>query len=273
VARDLEDVSRASLAHRRALYSKLPSVSLTHAVIPLPPHRALLAMNFSTELALSAVVLAGTVAVAYLQYNGVQPQTAPSAPPADEKRAGTGKKSKKKKGAAATSAPAADNAVEPAPAPIVVPFPAVVPGEFAPASAPASAAEAEASEAPSAPQAKKAKKKKAKKPAAAASEGDKPAAGPSTPKAKEGDAGAAKEEQWTRVESRRRPHADAPQGQLAVPQGSADTIASDAITTSVTGTTTPTTERTDEESEASVDNRKTLAEKLLPKPRKTGVDE
>ena len=51
------------------------------------------------------------------------------------------------------------------------------------------------------------------------------------------------------------------------------------VTTSVTGTgnSSPVTERTEEESQLASsgvsDNRRTLAEKLLPKPRKTGVEE
>ena len=51
--------------------------------------------------------------------------------------------------------------------------------------------------------------------------------------------------------------------------------ASDAgITTSVTGTSSPVTERTeDEHALATEENRRTLAERLLPKPRKTHVEE
>ena len=64
---------------------------------------------------------------------------------------------------------------------------------------------------------------------------------------------------WTRVESRKRGVAQQQQPQPA---------ASDAgITTSVTGTSSPVTERTeDEHALATEENRRTLAERLLPKP-------
>ena len=49
------------------------------------------------------------------------------------------------------------------------------------------------------------------------------------------------------------------------------------ITTSVTGNSSPVTERTEDESALAdsgiSENRRTLAERLLPKPRKTGVEE
>jgi hypothetical protein len=84
---------------------------------------------------------------------------------------------------------------------------------------------------------------------------------------------------WTRVESRRQ---KAKQGILSSStegQPSPDLTTSDAgVTTSVTtGTSSPVAERTEEESfvdaEITGARRKTLAEKMLPKPRKTGVEE
>ena len=78
---------------------------------------------------------------------------------------------------------------------------------------------------------------------------------------------------WTRVESRKRP---TPQQQPAPgSSGAPEPAASDAgITTSVTGTSSPVTERTeDEQALATEENRRTLAERLLPKPRKTHVEE
>ena len=69
--------------------------------------------------------------------------------------------------------------------------------------------------------------------------------------------------------------ADAPAGE-GRPQLEVST--SDAgITTSVTGNSSPVTERTEDESALAdsgiSENRRTLAERLLPKPRKTGVEE
>ena len=92
-----------------------------------------------------------------------------------------------------------------------------------------------------------------------------------------GEAGAAgldDSEAWTRVESRRKPKSQPKDSK----GGSQD--ASDAgITTSATGNSSPATE--DEASptpeldapSVSKENRRTLAEKLIPKPRKTGVEE
>ena len=75
---------------------------------------------------------------------------------------------------------------------------------------------------------------------------------------------------WTRVESRKRTQGS------SVNQG--EQIVSDAgITTSVTETSSVATERTDDEEDTNAvtpsENRKTFAEKMLPKPRKTGVEE
>lgn len=89
---------------------------------------------------------------------------------------------------------------------------------------------------------------------------------------------------WTRVGSHRR----ATDADSSAPSGEVDPTTSDAgITPSVTGNSSPVLERrastsTEDESfllnvntssRNSGDNRRTLAEKLLPKPRKTGVDE
>lgn len=78
---------------------------------------------------------------------------------------------------------------------------------------------------------------------------------------------------WTRVEARKR---IATQQQPASgSSGAPEPAASDTgITTSVTGTSSPVTERTeDEQALGTEDNRRTLAERLLPKPRKTHVEE
>ncbi|KAF9554930.1 hypothetical protein CPC08DRAFT_821378 [Agrocybe pediades] len=100
---------------------------------------------------------------------------------------------------------------------------------------------------------------------------------------------------WTRVGS----HRHATDADSSAPSGEVDPATSDAgITTSVTGNSSPVRERREESTgtegegegegddndsfllsvntgshRSSGDNRRTLAEKLLPKPRKTGVDD
>ncbi|TFK24052.1 hypothetical protein FA15DRAFT_619886 [Coprinopsis marcescibilis] len=76
---------------------------------------------------------------------------------------------------------------------------------------------------------------------------------------------------WTRVDRKR--------GSGGEPLPSAEATTSDAgLTTSVTGNSSPVAERTEDESfspnpRGSGENRRTLAEKLLPKARKTGVED
>ena len=91
----------------------------------------------------------------------------------------------------------------------------------------------------------------------------------------EGGPGLEDSEAWTRVESRRKPKSQ-PSDSKGGPQ---DTVSDAGITTSVTGNSSP---ATDDEagpptqpkpSSTSKDNRRTLAEKSVPKPRKTGVEE
>ena len=88
---------------------------------------------------------------------------------------------------------------------------------------------------------------------------------------------------WTRVETKKT--ARGVGGATAAQKDGLEVSTSDAgVTTSVTGTgnSSPVTERTEELEEGShladsvdsmPENRRTLAEKLLPKPRKTGVEE
>lgn len=73
---------------------------------------------------------------------------------------------------------------------------------------------------------------------------------------------------WTRVEPRKR----------TAPEGSASSSAparpeSDAGITSITGTSSSVADEAEAETSHPEENRRTLAEKLLPKPRKTGVEE
>lgn len=91
----------------------------------------------------------------------------------------------------------------------------------------------------------------------------------------QGGAGLDDSEVWTRVESRRKQRLQ-PSDSKGLPQ---DTVSDTGITTSVTGNSSPPTE--DEagpiaqpgSSSVSKDNQSTLAEKSIPMPRKTGVEE
>ena len=88
-----------------------------------------------------------------------------------------------------------------------------------------------------------------------------------------GGTGLDNSEAWTRVESRRKPKSQPAKG--APQDGTSDA----GITTSVTGNSSaPTDDEAGPAPEpntasASKENRRTLAEKLIPKPRKTGVEE
>ncbi|PSR76298.1 hypothetical protein PHLCEN_2v8530 [Hermanssonia centrifuga] len=156
----------------------------------------------------------------------------------------------------------------------VVSFPAVVPGSF---------------DTPEPTTKQKSKKKKPKKsttaaPAvrstddaqsdssATAPEAHTPVARPSTskrssPSILDGDG------QWTRVEPRKR---NPPQLPTAA-EGSKTAATVEASITSVTGTSSPTADPTEDEQQPPLqpekNNRRPLAERLLPKPRKTGVDD
>lgn len=212
------------------------------------------------SLSVAAVVLAAAGAVAYVQYNSPKDTASTAAP----KQAVASKKDKgaQKRKRPTAAAPSKPVETEPEPVPTVLSLPpaTTIPGDFETA--------ANSSDAPA--KAKKPKKKKAaKKPATPVPE-QAPSAVPKSP---------VKDEQWTRVETRRRAlktEQPASEGLLA-PAPAADSVQSDSITTSVTGTSTPTSERTDDEDgeasgSASAGNTRTLAEKLLPKPRKTGVE-
>jgi hypothetical protein len=88
-----------------------------------------------------------------------------------------------------------------------------------------------------------------------------------------GDAGLDDSEAWTRVESKRKPKSQ-PMDSKSNPQ---DATSDAGITTSVTGTSSPMSEDEvggpqPDASSASEDDRRTLAEKLVPKSRKAGVE-
>lgn len=253
-----------------------------------------------TEAALvigvGAAALGARYYAASLEDNKASAST--SAPPTSQAPK-KGKKGKKGTGSASASVTSVKPEKEKVPAPIapiapepqVVKFPAVV---SIPGALDASANDTDAS----ARSESKPKKKKAKAKKAAATGGetsDASKAGPSSkPPVRPSALRSASlldndNEPWTKV-ARKQKVAAATAGTSSKPaDGKTDTLApvplSDAgVTTSATGTTTPTTERTDEDEEndatedevvtgSSLDKRRTLAEKLLPKPRKTGVDE
>ncbi|KAI0796091.1 hypothetical protein C8Q75DRAFT_863110 [Abortiporus biennis] len=99
-----------------------------------------------------------------------------------------------------------------------------------------------------------------------------------TPKGKTGDVETFDADgPWTRVETKKKvTKLSSSQQEEPSLTHAREVTASDAgITTSVTGTgnSSPVAGQTDDEQESPADNRKTLAEKLLPKPRKTGVED
>ena len=176
--------------------------------------------------------------------------------------------------------------------PTVVPFPTVIPGGFG-GDTTASAAEVD-TDAGGSGKPKKKKKGKGKKVgmegtgSGAQAEEKSDAADPAESSAlgrsasmkkrqsqlgEAGGAGLDNSEAWTRVESRRKPKSQPTKG---VPQ---DGTSDAGITTSVTGNSSAPTDDeagpTPESNTASAskENRRTLAEKLIPKPRKTGVEE
>ncbi|KAF7794456.1 hypothetical protein EIP86_005590 [Pleurotus ostreatoroseus] len=236
------------------------------------------AVSVPTAIALSLIT--GAIVYGFVQSHPDPPQ--PAYTTATEEKAG-GKKGKKKKAAQAEQAASTSSAEKPTP---VVPFPAVIPG----------ALEDEPTAAAPAPPKPKSKKKKAKKAANASAAGvaraddaqsESSATAPEsstpvprtkrkTPPVLDADG------PWTRVESRKRPPRQAQES--AAGATPAEPVVSDpGITTSVTGSVTGTTEderEQEQEQEQEMqqpvrepENRRTLAEKLLPKPRKTGVED
>jgi hypothetical protein len=222
------------------------------------------------------------------------PTTAPLTSQAPKK----GKKGKKGTGSASASVTSVKPEKEKVPAPIapepqVVKFPAVV---SIPGALDASANDTDAStRSASKPKKKKTKAKKATTSATGGETSDASQAGPSSkPPVRPSTLRSTSlldndDEPWTKVARKQKVPAATAGASSKPADGKTDTLApvplSDAgVTTSATGTTTPTTDRTDEDEDnqatedevvtgSSLDKRKTLAEKLLPKPRKTGVDE
>ncbi|KAI0358338.1 hypothetical protein OH77DRAFT_1397778 [Trametes cingulata] len=227
----------------------------------------------------AALAIVGAVAYGFIRPGDPTASIASTGTPPSAGSSASSKKKQKKKAGTVSDA-REDVPVDPS----VVSFPPVVPGDFDPPSEPA--------EKPGAAKSKKKKKsKKAGTPIPQDAQSESSATAPessvarkprksATPKPQTGD-----EEGWTKVETKKKasqpaPGTGAPAGSSSAPERPPEVSTSDAgITTSVTGNSSPVTERTEDESHASLpdsrtsDNKRTLAEKLLPKPRKTGVED
>ncbi|KAI0333939.1 hypothetical protein GY45DRAFT_1319197 [Cubamyces sp. BRFM 1775] len=254
-------------------------------------------MGSAQSLVSAAAVLAIVSAIAYgFARPGDPTASLPSSSGTQAPVASTSSKKKQKKKPTATAA--LSDAKESVPAePNVVSFPPVVPGEFAPSSEPADQPQSGASTAKAAKKKKKAKKASSPVPQDAQSESSATAPESSTARkprksATPKPAPPAEDEGWTKVGTKKKATTTTQRtgdGQGAASSSAADRpqppeiSTSDAgITTSVTtGNSSPVTERTEDEAaahssllaESPSENRRTLAEKLLPKPRKTGVED
>ena len=242
-----------------------------------------------------AVVVAGAAAYGYTQLNkpALVPPHAGSSSASTSAPASKKQKQKKKAGTGAgagavagASAGASDKGRDSASAlPNVVSFPPVVPGSF----------DAQSPTTVSEPQAKpKNKKKKAKKAGgggadaqseSSATAPESSAAAVRMTKPKKGAAAskppALEDDGWTKVDTKKKPAKAGAAAEAAGGSGSQgqglEVSTSDLATSVTTGNSSPVTERTEDEGHladsVSSENRRTLAEKLLPKPRKTGVEE
>ncbi|OBZ66879.1 hypothetical protein A0H81_13181 [Grifola frondosa] len=198
----------------------------------------------STPSAIAIIILVGAIAYGFIQHRETTTATVtPSTPPTSA--SASAKKNKKKQ----PIARAKEVDVHPNPTEAVQPS---FPGDFESPSATSDPSESVAKH--------KKKKKKAKKattpvPGVERSSSARKPKKSSTPKPTVDTDGP-----WTRVEARR-----------SKANVSASAPSDAGITTSVTGNSSPVTERT--EDEVTNEGKKTLTEKLLPKPRKTGVED
>ncbi|KAI0925064.1 hypothetical protein AcW2_005759 [Taiwanofungus camphoratus] len=253
----------------------------------------------STETTAVTLVIAGAAALAYGYVHFDAQTTSQATKPGS---ASVSDKKKNKKAASADKQGAfSSQAASTAASPIVVQFPLVIPGDFD--SQPV-LPEGE----PPTERTKPKKKKKGKKAATpvggvprvapddALSESSATAPEshvsilprPSLSKTKRNSVSKAHaapspddETTWTRVDSRRRSatqqllKAEGPAGVEKPPEVSTSDVG--VTTTSVTGNSSSVAEHSEDELDSrlgpSSENRRTLAEKLLPKPRKTGVDD
>lgn len=226
----------------------------------------------------AAVLVAGAAVFGYAQ---LKKPVAVSHGSSSSSSASTSSKKQKPKKKPAAKEQESEKAGSAPPEPNVVSFPPVVPGGFD-APTPTLSEPAE--------RLKPKKKKKAKKTGAAAADAQSESSATAPESSAVAAAGRGKgrraapldNDGWTKVETKKvraqtsKAGGSGAGGAEGAPQLEVST--SDAgITTSVTGTgnSSPVTERTEEESQLAdaPENRRTLAEKLLPKPRKTGVVE
>ncbi len=229
----------------------------------------------------ATLVVAGAAAYGYSQTNkpaAVAPRQFPSSSAPSSKK----QKQKKKAGAGTTSAQD-DASTDPS----AVSLPPTVPGDFnAPTPTPASPP-SESADNVAAPKPKKKKKGKKASPVPVDAQSESSATAPESsavrkPKKAPAKQPALDDNGWTRVETKKKvkdgSKAATSAGTGAAGQSLEITTSDAGITTSVTGNSSPVTERTEDESSALADsavseNRRTLAERLLPKARKTGVEE
>ena len=235
----------------------------------------------SAEAALTAAVVAGAIGLGYSQYShkpNVSAQDSATPPPGAKK----GKKKKPASQSDSTNLGSTSSSQ--------VGAPDAVPGQFDPTTL-------AAPEDTPVPKPKKGKKKKGKAindtatTVSSADNRSESSAGQSKHKSKRQSAAPSQltkplkqsttsidtDGSWTRVESRRRTHHETASVSGEGPSGpSAEVTNSDAgATTSATGNSSPVAERTEDEAFilSTGEHQRTLAERLLPKPRKTGVAE
>ncbi|KAI0339514.1 hypothetical protein BDW22DRAFT_602005 [Trametopsis cervina] len=240
------------------------SAPLVRRITFLYTYFAAMGSVMSLPTIVSIALIAGGISYGFIQKQPPPPDwNKPEWNPAIATSSADKKKGKKKKAAQGDNTA---SQLTNEPKPTVVAFPAVVPGSFDAASL-----EAEPVSRP------KPKKKKAKKTGSTAvlgggnraisedAQSESSATAPesstqvSRPTKRKGSSVIEADGAWTRVEARKR--------------NSAQPTLSDAGIASATGTSSPVAEPTEQQSLNTETNRRTLAEKLLPKPRRTGVED
>ncbi|KAI0741281.1 hypothetical protein C8Q80DRAFT_1193465 [Daedaleopsis nitida] len=232
-------------------------------------------------LPVATIVVAGAAAYGYSHVTN--PDAVPEGTSASSSATSSKKQKQKKKAGARAGSTSAKEDVSAEPEPGVVSFPPVVPGGFDTPTPPA-----EPMDRPAKPQKKKKKAKKAS-PVPADTQSESSATAPESSAVRKpkkpagGKQPALDNDGWTRVDTKKRSAndgatADGPAGSGALSQSLEITTSDAGVTTSATGNSSPVTERTEDESSALADsgvleNRRTLAERLLPKARKTGVED
>ncbi|KAI0831853.1 hypothetical protein BC628DRAFT_1350172 [Trametes gibbosa] len=227
----------------------------------------------SVVSAAAVVAIVSAIAYGFIQPGDPSASTSPSGTQPSSPAVSIKKKQKKKAGGVSSATESA--LVEPT----VVSFPSVVPGGF---DAPAEPAENISTLKP------KQKKKKSKKASSSVpqdAQSESSATAPESSVARKPRKSAtprpvgADDEGWTRVETKKKAIPQSP-GTSSAERPQEISTSDAGITTSVTtGNSSPVTERTEDESHnqlaasSASNNKRTLAEKLLPKPRKTGVED